>query len=74
MEGRGGQRFSNRPTSATTGCSVCSKAQLKTPAVFLTGQTFDTFSLLVDLVNQAECEIVHVDGYADVHTLSIIEW
>ena len=44
----------------------------KPQRIFLAGQMFDVFSLLVDLVGRAECEIVLVDGCVDVHTLNIL--
>lgn len=40
--------------------------------IFFAGQMFDAYSLLTDLVGRAECEIVLVDGYVDVHTLNIL--
>lgn len=40
--------------------------------IFFDGQIYDAFSLLVDLVKQAEHKIVLVDGYVDVSTLNLL--
>lgn len=44
----------------------------KPQRIFFSGQMFDAFSLLTDLVSRAEREIVLVDGYVDVRTLNIL--
>ena len=41
--------------------------------VFFDGQIYDAFSLLVDLVAKAENEIILIDNYVDVDTLSHIQ-
>lgn len=43
-----------------------------TQKVFFDGQLFDAFSLLVELVQKAQREIVLIDGYVDVTTLNIL--
>lgn len=43
-----------------------------TQKVFFDGQLFDAFSLLVELVQKAQREIVLIDGYVDVSTLNIL--
>ena len=40
--------------------------------IFLDGQIYDAFSLLIGLIQKAEMEIVLVDGYVDVGTLNIL--
>lgn len=40
--------------------------------IFFSGQIFDAFSLLTDIVSQAKKEIVLIDGYVDVDTLNIL--
>ncbi|MBQ9004376.1 MAG: ORF6N domain-containing protein [Eggerthellaceae bacterium] len=40
--------------------------------VFFEGQIYDTFELLVSLVQKAEKSIVLIDGYVDVGTLNIL--
>lgn len=40
--------------------------------VFFSGQIYDAFSLLVDIIQEAENSIILVDGYVDVGTLNII--
>lgn len=39
--------------------------------IFFDGQIFDAFSLLTDLIGQAENSIVLIDGYVDIGTLNI---
>lgn len=39
--------------------------------IFFDGQIYDAFSLLADLIQKAETEIVLVDGYVDVRTLNL---
>lgn len=43
-----------------------------TQKIFFDGQLFDAFSLMVELVQKAQCEIELVDGYVDVSTLNIL--
>lgn len=40
--------------------------------IFFEGQIFDAFSLLTELIGQADHEIVLIDGYVDVATLNIL--
>lgn len=40
--------------------------------IFYEGQIFDAFSLLADLIQQAEKTIVLIDGYVDVATLNLL--
>lgn len=40
--------------------------------IFFGGQIFDAFNLLTNIMNQAEQEIVLIDGYIDVDTLNIL--
>lgn len=40
--------------------------------IFFDGQIYDAFSLLIGLIQQAETEIVLVDGYVDIGTLNIL--
>ena len=40
--------------------------------IFFDGQIFDAFSLMTDLIRQAEDHIVLIDGYVDVVTLNIL--
>lgn len=40
--------------------------------IFFNGQIFDAFSLFTTLINQAEQQIILVDGYVDVATLNIL--
>ena len=40
--------------------------------IFFDGQIYDAFSLLIELIQKAETEIVLVDGYVDVGTLNIL--
>lgn len=40
--------------------------------IFFDGQIYDAFSLLVELIQKAEREIVLVDGYVDVKTLNLL--
>lgn len=40
--------------------------------IFVNGQIYDAFSLLVDLVARAEKRLVLVDNYVDINTLNII--
>lgn len=40
--------------------------------VFFDGQIYDAFSLIVNLIQKAEKEIVLIDGYVDVGTLNLL--
>ena len=40
--------------------------------LFFDGQIYDAFSLLIELIQKAEQEIILVDGYVDVSTLNIL--
>ena len=40
--------------------------------VFFEGQIYDAFSLIVSLIQQAENEIILIDGYVDVATLNLL--
>lgn len=40
--------------------------------IFFNGQIFDAFSLLTDIIQQAEKSIVLIDGYVDIVTLNIL--
>ncbi len=40
--------------------------------VFFAGQIYDAFSLMVQLIQKANTEIVLIDGYVDVNTLNIL--
>ena len=40
--------------------------------VFFDGQIYDTFSLIVSLIQKAEKEITLIDGYVDVGTLNLL--
>ncbi len=40
--------------------------------VFFNGQIYDAFSLLVDLVKQANISIILIDNYVDIDTLNIL--
>ena len=40
--------------------------------IFFDGQIYDAFSLLIELVQKAEQEIILIDGYVDVSTLNIL--
>lgn len=40
--------------------------------IFFDGQIFDAFSLMTDLIRQADKEIILIDGYVDVVTLNIL--
>jgi len=40
--------------------------------IFFDGQIYDAFSLLIGLIQEAETEIVLVDGYVDIGTLNIL--
>ena len=40
--------------------------------LFFDGQIYDAFSLLTELIQQAEQEIILIDGYVDVGTLNIL--
>ena len=39
--------------------------------IFYDGQIYDAFSLLIELVQKAEQEIILIDGYVDVSTLNL---
>lgn len=43
-----------------------------TQKIFFDGQIFDAFSLLTDIIIQADRSIVLIDGYVDVQTLNIM--
>ena len=40
--------------------------------IFFDGQIYDAFSLLIELIQKAEQEIILVDGYVDVSTLNVL--
>ncbi|MCL2141426.1 MAG: ORF6N domain-containing protein [Methanimicrococcus sp.] len=40
--------------------------------IFFDGQVFDAFSLMADIINQAEKTIELIDGYVDIATLNIL--
>ena len=40
--------------------------------LFFDGQIYDAFSLLIELIQKAEQEIILVDGYVDVSTLNLL--
>ena len=40
--------------------------------IFFSGQIFDAFNLLTNIIGQAEKDIVLIDGYVDVNTLNIL--
>lgn len=40
--------------------------------IFFEGQIYDAFSLIVDLIQKAEKEIILIDGYVDVKTLNLL--
>ena len=40
--------------------------------IFFSGQIFDAFNLLANIISQAEKRIVLIDGYVDVDTLNIL--
>ena len=40
--------------------------------IFYDGQIYDAFSLLIELIQKAEQEIILIDGYVDVSTLNIL--
>ena len=40
--------------------------------LFFDGQIYDAFSLLIELIQKAEQEIILVDGYVDVSTLNVL--
>ncbi len=40
--------------------------------IFYDGQIYDAFSLLIELVQKAEQEIILIDGYVDVSTLNLL--
>ena len=41
--------------------------------IFYDGQIYDAFSLLIELVQKAEQEIILIDGYVDVSTLNLLD-
>ena len=43
-----------------------------TQKLFFDGQIYDAFSLLIELIQKAEQEIILVDGYVDVSTLNVL--
>lgn len=40
--------------------------------IFFEGQIYDAFSLIVELIQKAEWEIILVDGYVDIKTLNLL--
>ena len=40
--------------------------------IFFDGQIYDAFSLLIELIQKAEQEIILIDGYVDVSTLNVL--
>lgn len=40
--------------------------------IFFNGQIYDAFSLMVELVEKAMGELILIDNYVDVNTLSIL--
>ena len=40
--------------------------------IFFDGQIYDAFSLLTELIQKAEQEIILIDGYVDVSTLNVL--
>ena len=40
--------------------------------IFFDGQIYDAFSLLIELIQKAEQEIILIDGYVDVGTLNLL--
>ena len=40
--------------------------------IFFDGQIYDAFSLLIELIQKAEQEIILIDGYVDVGTLNVL--
>ena len=40
--------------------------------LFFNGQIYDAFSLLIELIQKAEQEIILIDGYVDVSTLNLL--
>ena len=40
--------------------------------LFFDGQIYDAFSLLIDLIQKADQEIILIDGYVDVSTLNVL--
>ena len=40
--------------------------------IFFDGQIYDAFSLLIELIQKAEHEIILIDGYVDVGTLNVL--
>ena len=40
--------------------------------IFFDGQIYDAFSLLIELIQKADQEIILVDGYVDVSTLNVL--
>ena len=40
--------------------------------IFLNGQIYDAFSLMVEIVEKAEKELILIDNYVDVNTLNIL--
>ena len=43
-----------------------------TQKLFFDGQIYDAFSLLIELIQKADQEIILVDGYVDVGTLNVL--
>lgn len=46
--------------------------QERNQKIFFDGQIFDAFSLLADIVSQANKSIILIDGYVDIGTLNIL--
>ena len=49
--------------------NTCAETNQK---LFFDGQIYDAFSLLIELIQKAEQEIILVDGYVDVSTLNVL--
>jgi len=40
--------------------------------VFFDGQIYDAFSLIADLIQKADSELILIDNYIDIHTLNLL--
>ena len=40
--------------------------------IFLDGQVYDAFSMIIDLIKKAKSEIILIDNYVDIDTLNIL--
>ena len=49
--------------------NTCAETNQK---LFFDGQIYDAFSLLIELIQKAEQEIILIDGYVDVSTLNVL--